>query len=38
VADRDIDIFASEVDVVQRRADAQVDARVGFGKAAEAMH
>ena len=34
VADRDVDFLAREVDVVERRADAQVDARVGLGEAA----
>jgi hypothetical protein len=38
VADRDVYVLAREVDVVERRADAQVDARMGLGEAAEAVH
>ena len=38
MADRDVDILAREVDVVERRADAEVDARVGLGEAAETVH
>ena len=38
VADREIDILAREVDVVQRRAHAQVNARMQFGETAKPMH
>ena len=38
VTHRNVDVLAREVDVVQRRADAQVDAGVGLGEAAEAVH
>jgi hypothetical protein len=34
----EIDLLAREVDVMVGRDDAQVDARMCFGKAAEAMH
>jgi hypothetical protein len=38
MADRKIDILASEVDVVQRSADPQIDAGVGHRKSRQPMH
>ena len=38
MADREIDLLAREIDVMQRRRDAQVDLRMRLGKMAEPMH
>ena len=35
---RHIDFLAREVDMMQRRGNTQVDARMGLSKVAEAMH
>ena len=37
MADREIDLLAGEVDVVQRRRDAQVDVRMRLGKMPETI-